>query len=560
MQRRGQHGLAEVDRLAQQREASARDHAARGPQVFEEPIGRARTELDRAVALRKYYPSVVSSHEEIAGRAKEVLAGYKTDRAQLCEVLIDQNRRFSAGDSTIENIELLKRSDTVAVVTGQQSGLFTGPLYTIYKALSAIRMSQELCTRGVSAVPVFWAATEDHDFAEIAEAKLLSDDAKEISLHLEQLAGTEGVPVGGIEITPAFAESLESLDLEPELASTLAGIWKPGTTIGDAFCTHLQFLFREYGLIVVDPLDARLKKLVAPIYSAAAKDADAITGALIARSAEMVADGYHAQVLITPDYFPLFYHTDDGVRRAIRKKDGSYHIAGTRLNLTLDEIVERASVEPQRFSPNVMLRPVVQDHLFPTACYFGGAAEIAYFGQNSEVYRLLDRPVTPILHRQSFTVIEARHARTLEKFDLKFTDLFAGLDALLPRIVDRFVNPSTARLFADAEDEINIELNRLDQELSRIDPTLGANLATRRRKIMYHISALRNKFRRVQVDRDEMIGRRLRAMFASLLPDGKLQERVLNVSSYSGRLGPAFVDSVYDSIDLTDRGHRVLYL
>jgi uncharacterized protein YllA (UPF0747 family) len=225
------------------------------------------------LSLRKYYPTVVSSHDEIVDRVAEVLAGYKTDRVRLCEVLTDQNRRFRGGDTTIENIERLKRSETVAVVTGQQTGLFTGPLYTIYKALSAIRMSQELCARSVSAVPVFWAATEDHDFAEIAEATLLSDDAKEISVRLEQPPGTEGVPVGGIEITPAFAESLGLLDLEPEYAE----IWKPGTTIGDAFCTHLQFLFREYGLIVVDPLDERIKQLVAPIYSAAAKNADAIT-------------------------------------------------------------------------------------------------------------------------------------------------------------------------------------------------------------------------------------------------------------------------------------------
>jgi bacillithiol biosynthesis cysteine-adding enzyme BshC len=507
------------------------------------------------LSLRKYYPTVVSSHDEIVDRVAEVLAGYKTDRVRLCEVLTDQNRRFRGGDTTIENIERLKRSETVAVVTGQQTGLFTGPLYTIYKALSAIRMSQELCARGVSAVPVFWAATEDHDFAEIAEATLLSGDAKERSARLDQPPGTEGVPVGGIEITPAFAESLRLLDLEPEYAE----IWKPGTTIGDAFCTHLQFLFREYGLIVVDPLDERIKQLVAPIYSAAAKNADAITAALVARSSDLAANGYHEQVLITPDYFPLFYHTDDGVRRAVRKKDGSYRVAGTKLDLMPDEIAKLATAEPQRFSPNVMLRPVVQDHLFPTVCYLGGAAEIAYFAQNSEVYRVLDRPVTTILHRQSFTVIEAKHARTLEKFELKFTDLFAGLDALLPRIVDRFVNPSTARLFADTEDEINIELNRLDEELSRIDPTLSANLATRRRKIMYHISALRTKFRRVQVDRDEMIGRRLRGLFASVLPDGKLQERVLNVSSYTDRFGPAFVNSVYDSIDLSERGHRILY-
>ena len=514
------------------------------------------------VALRKYYPTAVLSRDEIGDRAAQVLAAYETDRARLCEALTDQNKRFRAGDATFESIARLKRADTVAVVTGQQTGLFTGPLYTIYKALSAIRMSHELCARGISSVPVFWAATEDHDFAEIAQATLLTRDAEEIGVRLEQPSGTEGVSVGAIEITAAFAESLRSLaaGFDDELVSSLADVWKPGATIGDAFCTQLQALFREYGLIVVDPLDPRVKELAAPVYVEAARNADALTGALISRSSELVADGYHAQVLITDDYFPLFYHTDDGVRRAIRKKNGTYHVAGTKLDLTLDEIAKRAAAEPWQFSPNVMLRPVVQDYLFPTVCYFGGAAEIAYFAQNSEVYRLLNRPVTTILHRQSFTVIESKHVRTLEKFDLRFTDLFAGLEALLPRIVDRFVNPSTARLFGDAEDEINIELNRLEQELSRIDPTLAANLATRRRKIMHHISALRNKFRRVQVERDAEVDRRLRGLFESVLPDGKLQERVLNVSTFTGRYGAPFIDLVYDSMDLDDRGHRIIYL
>ncbi|HKP70101.1 MAG TPA: bacillithiol biosynthesis cysteine-adding enzyme BshC, partial [Pyrinomonadaceae bacterium] len=450
------------------------------------------------LALRKYYPTVVRSHDEIADRAAEVLAAYKTDRERLRDLLVEQNKRFGAGDATFENIERLRRHDTVAVITGQQTGLLTGPLYTVYKALSAIKLSQELCARGIPAVPVFWAATEDHDFAEIAEANVLDADAHESKFRLEQPLGTEGLPVGGIEITASF-----------DIDSELADIWKPGTTIGNAFCRQLQNLFRQYGLIVVDPLDAGIKQLVAPVYARAASNADAITDALITRSSELEADGYHSQVLITPDYFPLFYHTDDGVRRAIRKKDGTYHIAGTKSDLALDDIVRQSAETPERFSPNVMLRPVVQDYLFPTICYFGGGAEIAYFGQNSEVYRLLERPATPILHRQSFTVVEAKHARTLEKFELKFVDLFAGLEALLPRIVDRFVNPSTSRLFADAEDNINVELNRLDQELSNIDPTLAANLATRRRKIMYHISALRNKFRRVQVEKDEMVNRRI---------------------------------------------------
>ena len=207
-----------------------------------------------------------------------------------------------------------------------------------------------------------------------------------------------------------------------------------------------------------------------------------------------------------------------------------------------------------------MLRPVVQDYLFPTVCYFGGGAEIAYFAQNSEVYRIMDRPVTPILHRQSFTIIEAKHARTLEKYELEFTDLFAGEAEVLPKIVDKFIDPNTAKLFAEAEKKINTELNRLDQSLSQIDVTLAANLATRRRKIVYHIAALQKKYQFRRVEMDEIIDRRVRSAFTSLLPHGNLQERTLNVTSFLDRFGPKFIDMVYDSIDLDDKGHRVVYL
>ena len=157
-------------------------------------------------------------------------------------------------------------------------------------------------------------------------------------------------------------------------------------------------------------------------------------------------------------------------------------------------------------------------------------------------------------------MVGPKASRILDKFELALSDLFAGYEALLPRIVDRFVNPKTARLFADAEENINLELNRLDQELSRIDPTLAANLATRRRKILYHIAALQKKFRRVQVERDETVNRQLRLLLAELLPHGQLQERRLNIGSFTARYGPTFIDTVYDSIDLDDRGHRILYL
>jgi hypothetical protein len=167
--------------------------------------------------------------------------------------------------------------------------------------------------------------------------------------------------------------------------------------------------------------------------------------------------------------------------------------------------------------------------------------------------------VTTILHRQSFSVVEAKHARTMEKYELEFDELFGGRDSTLSKIVERFVNPSTARLFADAEEKINTELHRLDQDLERIDPTLSDNLATRRRKILYHIAALQKKFQRVQIERDEVVNRQINSLFASLWPNG-LQERTLNVATFTSRYGPYFIDWIYESTDLDERGHRLIYL
>ena len=518
-------------------------------------------------SISKYYPNAVAKHTDIAARTSQVLASYVTDRERLCEILLAQNQKFSARDSTFKNIELLRKSGTVAVLTGQQAGLFTGPLYTIYKALSAVKMSECLRARGVDAVPVFWAATEDHDFAEIASAHILGSDGGEIDFTVRVPESEVGISVGDIRIPDSFARELHAgidellnADFAPELRDRLENIWRPGCTIGEAFCADIQTLLGDYGLIVVDPLHEQVKKLAAPVYTAAAERSEEIVLALVARSAELESSGYHAQVLVTPDYFPLFFHTEDGMRRAIRRSGDSYHVTDTKTKFSLPEIIELTKMQPERFSPGVMLRPVVQDYLFPTVCYFGGGAEIAYFAQNSEVYRILERPVTTILHRQSFTIVEPKQSRTMERYELELKDLFGGFDALLPRIVDRFVNPKTARLFADAEENINLELNRLDQELSRIDPTLAANLATRRRKILYHIAALQKKFRRVQIERDETVDRRIRSLFAALFPGGGLQERRLNVGTFSRHYGSSFIEAVYDSVDLDDRGHRILYL
>jgi bacillithiol biosynthesis cysteine-adding enzyme BshC len=537
---------------------------------FAEIPGQSKLFLDYQkdpVSLRRFYPTAVASHTDIAGHIPDVLANYRTDRSVLCDALDEINRSAQAGEKVFENIQRLRDTDCVAVVSGQQAGLFTGPLYTIYKALSAVRAAECLTGRGFKAVPVFWIATEDHDFVEVDQAVVIDREGRlaETSSGAEHL---EGEPVGRVALNDSIGkninavfDSLTQTEFTPALRNLVEDSYSTGEGFGCAFAKMISALTSEYGLILVDPLHPVLKRLVAPCYVSAIERSSATVSAVVERGRELRQSGYDEQVSVTDDHFPLFWHSDDGRRHTLRSTaNGKLRAKGLDREFTLNELAASAAEHPERFSPNVILRPVVQDYLLPTVCYFGGGAEIAYFAQNSEVYRCLNRPVTPILHRQSFTVVEHRHQRTLESYGIAFADLFGGLESLMPKIVDKYLDPQTAKTFAEVEEVINAQLNRLDRELSAIDRGLAENLATRRRKIIYHISALHKKFRAVEIKKNETIDRRLHSLFASLLPDDGLQERTLNVINFLNHHGPRFVDWMYRSIDLDDKSHRVVYL
>lgn len=519
-------------------------------------------------ALKKYYPNAVANAVDLVSHVDEVLSNYLVDRNEICDVLEDQNRGFGGSERTVQNIETLRNADCVAVLTGQQVGLFTGPLYTVYKALSAIGFAERLNNSGVKTVPIFWTATEDHDFEEVSKAFAVSKNQGLVSAEFKAGDSDNAKPVGSIR----FDETIESVisewfsalpktEFSEDLKNDLVKIYSAEATFGSGFGRLLAKLFGKYGLIVFDPLHEKAKRLAAPIFEKAVERSDEIVGALRARSEDLKSNGYHAQVLVEENYFPFFWVDDEGKRVAIKRAgEGKFRIAGSRNELTKAELVNAAREQPTRLSPGVMLRPVVQDHLFPTICYIGGSAEIAYFAQNSVVYDILDRPSTPIFHRQSFTIIEPKHTRTFEKYKLNFGDVFAGYDSILPDVIQRVIDPATPLVFAEVEEKMNIELNRLDQQLSNIDPTLAASLAKRRQKIIYHIAALRTKFERTRIEKDATANRRLRSLFTELYPQAALQERTINYFSFANLHGLQMIDWLYDSIEIDNKGHRLIYL
>jgi bacillithiol biosynthesis cysteine-adding enzyme BshC len=320
-------------------------------------------------------------------------------------------------------------------------------------------------------------------------------------------------------------------------------------------------LLGRYGLIFLDPLDAEMKKLAAPLYSAAIRKAPEIATAVEQRSRELESAGYHAQVLASANSFPLFLHDENGARRALaRVEDGKYQAKDSDKQYSIDELAALALNEPQRFSPNVTLRAVVQDYLLPTIAYCAGAAEIAYFAQTSEVYRVLERPATSILPRSSLTMVERHTGRVLERYGLSLADFFEGLEPVTKRVVEEHLGAGTARHFSETEQNVNQELDRLKRELHAIDPTLATALETGRKKIQYQLDGLRTRFVRAQITRDEAAHRQLQRAFDQLYPNKDLQERHINVTSLLARHGTYVIEWIYNAINLGSNDHQVVYL
>ena len=524
--------------------------------------------LKDPLSLRRFYPSAVRFHHELPARAPEVLAAQKSDREALCDALARMNKGWGAGAETLANIELLRDPDCLAAVTGQQAGLFTGPLYTIYKALSAVKLSGCLSQGGTKNVPVFWIATEDHDFAEVAKAEFINRDCSFDSVSVPASMHPEGVPVGRVllddSINEAVAQLLSKLpatEFTPELENLLRATWQTGRSYGEAFARMLTALLGPYGLILLDPLDPALKELAAPLYADAARRSHEIAIAVEKRSRELEQAGYHVQVVASENSFPLFMLDEQETRQAVvRTAEGQYQAKSGGRKYTAEELAEWAAREPQKFSPNVTLRAVVQDYLLPTIAYSGGAAEIAYFAQTAEVYRVLGRPVTPILPRASMTMVEKHTGRSLERYDLKLSDFFGGLDPVLARVVEQHLGTAAAESFQRTEASVNNELDSLQKQLRQVDPTLADALETGRRKINYQIEGLRTRFHRAQMSRDDAVHRQLQRAFELLYPEKTLQERRINVASLLARHGHYVIEWIYKAINLSSSDHQVLYL
>ncbi|MEM0961501.1 MAG: bacillithiol biosynthesis cysteine-adding enzyme BshC [Bacteroidota bacterium] len=498
-----------------------------------------------------------------AARLAADAATRRGTRDIVADVIVEQNASWGVSDSTLAMVDQLRRPDAVAVVTGQQLGLFGGPLYTVYKARTAVRRARQLHeATGWPAVPVFWLADEDHDFAEIQHASFARGE--------ETLRATydDGLPpdvnrgaVGRLVLDKRATETVlrqldEALPEGPyrqramEIASQA---YVPGRSMRDAFARLLARLVPDIVLMSAD--DARLKRLALPLFEQEATSWSRTFEVLSDRSEALVEAGYHAQV--GPSPLNLFRLTDRA-RVPLDPAGEEVEMRGTEEAMSASEFEQLVRQSPESISPNVVLRPLLQDTLLPTAAYVAGPGEAAYFAQLEPVYEAFDVPMPVIEPRLSLTIVDPGVAKVLDRYDLDLAAIRADVDALWRRLALDASDVDLEHAFGAARGSLDSVFESLTPDVTAVDTELARALGAARQKSRNALDRLLTKTVRLEKRNHDVVRQRLARAHAALWP-GAPQERVVGPLQVVARLGVEGMSELIDGLPLDASVHHVVW-
>ena len=475
------------------------------------------------------------SLESIEFFARERVSANRGGREVLAGVLKAQQDRWNVSPAPAERLG----TGAVAVISGQQAGLFTGPMYSVLKALTAVKIARHLRNRGVDAVPVFWIASEDHDREEIEWTGIPGRDGAFHRIAAE-LAGEERSPAGWMRFTDDIQRSREeciqtlpATGYATEVRAMLQDAYRPGVSPVEAFARMMGRIFEGTELILVDPLEPGFRHLSERVMGTVMERSDDIRAAVLERTGLVSTAGYPSQVRVDDDFTGFFAYRGKS-RQVLRSGE---------------------TAPAEALSPNALLRPVVQDSIFPTAAIVGGAAEIAYFAQAGAVYECLGIAMPPIVPRISATILEPPQARAMKKHGFGMEDIFGGPDHLRRKAVGAIHGTEE---FDRTRNEIVDSFERIRPIVQGMDLTLGGAMDNALRKMRYQVDRLETRFVNAELRRNETLDRQLQMLSSHLFPQRKLQERAVNVTAFLARYGSGLIGLLDDLLDLDSGVHQVV--
>lgn len=485
-------------------------------------------------------------------------------RIAIADVALDQLANRDAPTAALTSARRLADPSSVAIVTGQQAGLFGGPLFTLLKAVTTVRKARDVSRdQGVPAVPVFWVDAEDHDLAQIRHCRVMTEDLSIGRVSVAYPTGS-GTPASAVVLDDSASSAIDKLhQLLPEteftgtLIDRLREIYRPGRGTVDAFCRWLDALLGSSGLVVFDGSDPATKPLVRHLFARELEGKGAASRLAAAAGHALSELGYHAQVTPAEDSVALFHLGK--TRRPIRVRPqatDSFQIDDW--DISGAELRREVSNNPERFSPSVLLRPLVQDALFPTVVFVSGPNELAYLAQLREVYEHFDIPMPVISPRVSATIVDRSTLKFLERFDVNFSRLQAQDEGLLNSLLTDLLPNSVIEVLDATEQSISQRLVAVSESISTVDPTLVGATETTRSRMERDLTTLRGKIVQAAKRRDATLRRQFHRARTQTFPNGQPQERAIGSVYFLNRHGPQLIDQLLKNLPADTSQHWLL--
>lgn len=522
--------------------------------------------LKNAEKTQAFYPYHFRNgwQSALAGRDN-----FQTPRHEMVEILLAQNRRQGAGQETLRNIQKLSSPKTLAVVTGQQAGVLGGPLYTFYKTITVLKVARKLEQdfSDYTFVPLFWMEVNDNDFQEIGTIRYISKENELRRLNLEENPQEAQQPVFARRLDgqiQQWRQMLEQDFFDTEFKSAaldlFLGYYAPGQGYAEAFAGLLLHFFGKYGLILFNPAEAAVSALASSLFKKSLTSARDIVKIFAEQQNALESAGYAPQIQLA-DHQTLLFFTDERKRRMridfdekggflLKSPDGYQPFAR-------ETLLNQCAETPENFSPNVALRPLMQDWLLPTLAYVAGPAETAYFAQIEALYRYFQIPMPVIYPRHRLTIAEGKVHKNVQKFNLAYEEILAGRADFSAEFLRRSAGHRLQQALQSAQERIRQALEQLQQELAAADPTLESALAKTRQSIEESFGKLDGKITRSLEEKNQVQLRQLEKVLLHLLPENQPQERVLSMLYFCIKYGLDFVDRLLTALP-EDSAHHYL--
>jgi bacillithiol biosynthesis cysteine-adding enzyme BshC len=492
-----------------------------------------------------------------------------TLRKEVLPIISQQNRSWNASRETMDNIKKLSRENTMAVVTGQQAGILGGPLYTVYKILHIVKLATvyEKDYPDFNFVPVFWMEVGDNDYKEINHINFLNFQNEIVRLGLPE-NNDDGRSIYLREIPDEINDLLAAAEkLFPEnefrdqLLAEMKEIYSPGKSFADAFASWLHVLFGDFGIIVIQPTAPEVAALSVPLLKKAVSDQASFQEKIQKNQMELNKAGYTPQVIVNPRQTLLFYRLNNEKRARLDFKDQHFIAAdaSSETAFSPQSLRDEINKNPERFTPNVLFRPVVQDWLLPTAVYVGGPGEISYAAQLHYIYEIFGVTTPGFIPRARLTLVEDKVRKVIEKMPIDILEIFQNPDELIENHVKNQSDPRIQNSMSEIKIKLNDMLAELGDILAETDPTLESTVQKTTKNIADLLSRLEGKAISASERKMQTEVNQIKKVQMNLLPDKFPQERVLNIYQYLFKYGTEIIRKIYAVLQPEARDHQIIY-